>query len=520
MTEWTLVDVPMASEEDHVANGPKVEKADDKDKKVTRVSIALETDATGSLKRYVQRMKDVFGTLLAVCKEVREENEEIVFDITIGAMRDWDCMNKVYELFLNKVSSIKAGHVVPFPFSGTDEEYATILAAIDRLANEGCFGGGDDPEEYFAGIAVAREFFRKQRERYGVHPQFALFCADDAHHGFCDIDSDIKSKDSLMQGTGHMPTVNHEVYKCPYAPTKNSTNEAMWLGGNAMAELGKMLDEGVYTVWCAVGNAAKIGGPYNKWLTALTSCMEKTDERTGFVFRYDLANLSPQDMLKVPSTIATLFLQHVKCLSVPSMENAVKREDLIRGQVSATLEATADRIRREGNVPSEAVAVLTNGMDTLVDNLDILAVLSSLEHNETLALAEAAESEHPGAMRTLGAKFRSLQASPLSNPTAYLTRSPNLEAAKESRPAFGGLKKMPVPGGVPSCRTLSASGDVPSYRNLSASGDVPSYRGLHAPDASVMDVMSPPTCNDPKIDRKAKLRSALCRHVSHGPASD
>lgn len=546
-------DQPMGGDDDDkLPIDKEALKADVIPGKVTRVSLALETDATGSLASHVRRMQTVFKTLLAVCKEVREENDgtEIVFDITIGAMRDWD-QRKVYELYLMKAESIKAGHVVPFSFSGADDEYATILAAIDKLAESGCYGGADAPEDYFPGVAVAREFCRKQREEHGPHPQFVLFLADDAHHGFCDHEAG----DSYAQGTGHMPMVNHETYNCPYAPTKNPANGvSMWRGGNALAELGKMLDEGVYAVWCAVGNASKTYGSYNKWLTALTSCMDKTEERTGFVFQYDADCLSEQDLLKVPSTIATLFLQQVKCMSVPIMEDALKRQDLIGKQVDATLQAAAGRIRREGKEAPGAAAALEGGVGSLIDNLDNLAAISSLEPSETLKMADAAESEDPDAMRSLGAEYRSLASSKphrmFSAPTpSHFSASPvkgwgadhsdtrsmrkysktgehgvatPTASDEEDDDVYHGLSMgcvRSVPSGAPKYRSLSAAhaeaeAEVNGEDGEGDEEEMPVYRSA---SAATSRSVPPAISSDPGFDRKAALRNAIGRHVSFVP---
>mmetsp|Transcript_9658 Transcript_9658/g.30685 ORF Transcript_9658/g.30685 Transcript_9658/m.30685 type:complete len:444 (-) Transcript_9658:127-1458(-) len=391
------------------------------------ITIGIFSDATASLASHVNRLKSVAKAIFAIVQGVKAAGDDgLVVHIVMAAMRDWCDAAHVFRVYTEEKASIRAGAILPMAYTGAAGQDEHLLRTLDAMASD-CQGGGDAPEEYGVGIAAMRDLMRSQRERLGDHPQFAIFVADDAHHGLTDATAGLLTTsgapyDTYPAGSAHMPAEGGKyppsVYECAYAP-KNAAGRGQWQGVNALSTLGELLDEQVFAVWCAVGNAVR---GCDTFLTALALQMEAESSRAdgaprrGFVFRYSGTGQAASD---VPTQIATLICQHVKGQELPrvdcirlgggSLEQALKaRAAEVGARVSATLAAATPHFAPFRRASGDA--------DAVAGRLERLAVLPTLSRSNSFSLCERmAEGD-----RAFAAAYRSLKplqsGPPLSSP--------------------------------------------------------------------------------------------------------
>jgi len=224
------------------------------------ITIGIFSDATASLASHVNRLKSVAKAIFAIVQGMKAAGDDgLVVHIVMAAMRDWCDAAHVFRVYTEEKASIRAGAILPMAYTGAAGQDEHLLRTLDAMASD-CQGGGDAPEEYGVGIAAMRDLMRSQRERLGDHSQFAIFVADDAHHGLTDAPAGLLTTsgapyDAYPAGSAHMPAEGGKyppsVYECAYAP-KNAAGRGQWQGVNALSTLGELLDEQVFAVWQSV----------------------------------------------------------------------------------------------------------------------------------------------------------------------------------------------------------------------------------------------------------------------------
>jgi len=184
------VEVASGTESPAKAPGPPAEAPGDPKETAPRpsrhITIGIFSDATASLASHVNRLKSVAKAIFAIVQGMKAAGDDgLVVHIVMAAMRDWCDAAHVFRVYTEEKASLRAGAILPMAYTGAVGQDEHLLRTLDAMASD-CQGGGDAPEEYGVGIAAMRDLMRSQRERLGDHPQFAIFVADDAHHGLTD----------------------------------------------------------------------------------------------------------------------------------------------------------------------------------------------------------------------------------------------------------------------------------------------------------------------------------------------
>ncbi|EOD41824.1 hypothetical protein EMIHUDRAFT_95043 [Emiliania huxleyi CCMP1516] len=258
------------------------------------ITIGIFSDATASLASHVNRLKSVAKAIFAIVQGMKAAGDDgLVVHIVMAAMRDWCDAAHVFRVYTEEKASIRAGAILPMAYTGAAGQDEHLLRTLDAMASD-CQGGG---------------------ELIGDHPQFAIFVADDAHHGLTDSPDGASSPRLISDNLGEWRAARR-AGPPPSEPESLSSWPACRRGAlvtETQREDGEAARRPVFAVWCAVGNAAASD---------------------------------------VPTQIATLICQHVKGRELP-------RVDCIRlggGSLEQALKARAaeDRLRAEplSRVPS------------------------------------------------------------------------------------------------------------------------------------------------------------------------